>query len=42
MSVLTLDIKEDYDSLTIEQKKIDNENKEMRQKFKQYESLQQK
>ena len=41
MSVLTLDIKEDYDSLTIEQKKIDNENKEMRQKFKQYESLQQ-
>ena len=41
MSVLTLDIKEDYDSLTIEQTKIDNENKEMRQKFKQYESLQQ-
>ena len=41
MSVLTLDIKEDYDSLTIEQKKIDNENKEMRQKCKQYESLQQ-
>ena len=41
MSVLTLDIKEDYDSLTIEQKKIDNENKEMRQKFKQHESLQQ-
>ena len=41
MSVLTLDIKEDYGSLTIEQKKIDNENKEMRQKFKQYESLQQ-
>ena len=41
MSALTLDIKEDYDSLTIEQKKIDNENKEMRQKFKQYESLQQ-